>query len=123
MIALKCTPQIYRIDFMGSQSYAFTYINEFDEACTAEFEINEYHSLMELLFDKYMEDWGDCRGRAWCGTCHIQVLEGNISEKMDADEKSTLSKIDGVTENSRLACQIPVNADLHNLVFRIMERI
>ena len=107
---------------MGFQSYAFTYINEFDEVCTAEFEINEYHSLMELLFDKYMEDWGDCRGRAWCGTCHIQILEGHISEKMDADEKDTLSKCEDVAPNSRLACQIPVNAELNNLVFRIMER-
>lgn len=112
----------YRIDFMESQNYTFTYINEFNETCSAQFKINEYHSLMELLFDKYMEDWGDCKGRAWCGTCHIQILRGNISGTMDIDEKTTLSKIQDVTVNSRLACQIPVNAELHNLVFKIMER-
>lgn len=107
---------------MASQSYVFTYFNEFDEECKAEFKLNEYHSLMELLFDKYIEDWGDCKGRAWCGTCHIKILEGSISEKMDADEKHTLSKIENASENSRLACQIPVNAELQNLVFKIMER-
>lgn len=106
---------------MEAQSYAFTYINQFDETCKAEFETNEYHSLMELLFDKYIEDWGDCKGRAWCGTCHIKILEGSISQKMDADEKDTLSKMGDTTHNSRLACQIPVNAELHNLVFKIME--
>ena len=107
---------------MASETYNFTYINEFDEECKAEFRLNEYHNLMELLFDKYMEDIGDCKGRAWCGTCHIQILEGRISEKMDADEKETLSKSEDVAENSRLACQIPVNSELHNLSFKIMPR-
>lgn len=110
------------MDFMTSQTYSFTYINEFDEECKAEFKLNEYHSLMELLFDKFMEDVGDCKGRAWCGTCHIQILKGSLSEKMDADEKETLSKSEDFAENSRLACQIPVNAELHDLVFRIMPR-
>ncbi|WP_051209868.1 2Fe-2S iron-sulfur cluster-binding protein [Gelidibacter mesophilus] len=107
---------------MASKTYCFTYINEFNETCKAEFKHNEYHNLMELLFDRYMEDVGDCKGRAWCGTCHIQILDGSLSEKMDADEKETLSKSEAVTQNSRLACQIPVNAELHNLVFRIMPR-
>ena len=107
---------------MEPESYSFTYINEFDERCKGEFKLNEYHNLMELLFDKYMEDVGDCKGRAWCGTCHIQILEGSLSETMDADEKDTLSKAEDVAQNSRLACQIPVNAELHNVVFRIMER-
>lgn len=107
---------------MESENYFFTYINEFDEEFRGEFKINEYHSLMELLFDKYMEDWGDCKGRAWCGTCHIQIIEGKVSEEMDADEKDTLSKLYDVTEESRLACQIPVNAELHQMVFRIMDR-
>lgn len=108
---------------MRSQNYAFTYINEFDETCVAQFELNEYHSLMELLFDKYMEEWGDCKGRAWCGTCHIQILKGNVSEKIDPHEKNTLSKNEDANVNSRLACQIPVNAELQNIVFRIMKRI
>lgn len=115
-------PKTYRIYRMEPESYSFTYINEFDEEIKAEFKLNEYHNLMELLFDKYMEDVGDCKGRAWCGTCHIQILEGSLSGKMDIDEKDTLSKSEDVAQNSRLACQIPVNAELHNLVFRIVER-
>ncbi len=85
------------------------------------FRTNEYHNLMELLFDKYMEEWGDCKGRAWCGTCHIQIMEGSISEKMDADERHTLSQIGKVTQQSRLACQIPVNAELNQIVFKILK--
>ncbi len=46
---------------------SLTYFNEFDEKCHADFKTHAYHSLMELLFDKYIEDWGDCKGRS-CGS-------------------------------------------------------
>ncbi|WP_111624225.1 2Fe-2S iron-sulfur cluster-binding protein [Arenibacter echinorum] len=75
---------------------------------------------MELLFDKYLEEWGDCKGRAWCGTCHIQILKGTLSSKMLRDEKQTLCRLEVASPQSRLACQIPVNAELHNLVFKII---
>ena len=101
------------------KEYQFTYFNEFGEACKAKFMVNEYHSLMELLFDKYVEEWGDCKGRAWCGTCHIEIIEGSVTEKMNADEKLTLSKISDTTKKSRLACQIPVNDKLNNIVFKM----
>lgn len=107
---------------MPIETYSLTYFNEYGEENYATFRVNEYHSLMELLFDKYIEEWGDCKGRAWCGTCHIQIIEGSISEKMGAEEKHTLSKIGDAAENSRLACQIPVNGELHDLVFKMMER-
>ncbi len=106
---------------MSIKTYSLTYFDELGEECYAAFKTNEYHSLMELLFDKYIEEWGDCKGRAWCGTCHIQIIEGSINEKMDDDEKHTLSKIGNATVNSRLACQIPVNAELDNIVFRILK--
>ncbi len=99
---------------------SLTYFNEFDEKCHADFKTHAYHSLMELLFDKYIEDWGDCKGRSWCGTCHIQIIEGAISEKMSADEKLTLSKIKVSSPESRLACQIPVTSELNGLVFKIV---
>ena len=100
--------------------YSLTYFNEFEEECQADFEPREYHSLMELLFDKYIEEWGDCKGRAWCGTCHIQIVEGTISEKMSVEEKLTLSKIKASNLESRLACQIPVTSELNGLIFKMI---
>lgn len=41
--------------------YNLTFYNEYNEECYATFGTNEHHSLMELLFDKYIEDWADCR--------------------------------------------------------------
>jgi len=106
---------------MANKNYSLIYYDAFGEECRAYFKINEYHSLMELLFDKYVEEWGDCKGRAWCGTCHIEMLEGTITEKMDDDEKQTLSRIYGTTHRSRLACQISINSELDGAVFRILK--
>lgn len=103
-------------------NYSFTYFNEFGDLCKADFKVNEYHSLMELLFDKYVEEWGDCKGRAWCGTCHIEILEGHLTQTIDKDERQTLLIIDGTSLKSRLACQIPVNEKLNNMVFKIKPR-
>lgn len=97
-----------------------SYFNGFGKECPVDFKTHEYHNLMELLLDKYTEEWGDCRGRAWCGTCHTQIIEGTNSEKMEADEKQTLSKLIGRTSESRLACQIPVTSELSGLVIRII---
>lgn len=108
---------------MAMENYSLTYTNKFGEKCQADFKVNEYHSLMKLLFDKYLEEWGDCKGRAWCGTCHIEILEGNITERIDEDEGHTLSKIDGNTFRSRLACRIPVSAQLDGIVFRMATDI
>ncbi len=105
---------------MKPEPYTFTYIDEFGDSNTAICSLNEYHSLMELLFDKYLQEWGDCKGRAWCGTCHIQILQGALSSKIEVDEKQTLSQLEDASSLSRLACQIPVNGDLHNLVFKIV---
>jgi|TARA_R110000744_G_scaffold44183_8_gene98727 2Fe-2S ferredoxin len=105
---------------MKQEPYTFNYIDEFGDTQFATCRRNEYHSLMELLFDKYLEEWGDCKGRAWCGTCHIKILEGTLSSKVLGDEKQTLCRLKDASPESRLACQIPVNAELHHLVFKII---
>ncbi|MUH34329.1 ferredoxin [Zobellia amurskyensis] len=107
---------------MPEENLGLTYTDEFGETCHASFKTNEYHSLMELLCDKYMQDWGDCKGRAWCGTCHIKIHTEYSSGKMDISEMNTLSNILDSDKTSRLACQIPLNSDLNGVVFSILER-
>lgn len=106
---------------MKPNHYALSYIDEFGDTQDASFTHNEYHNLMELLFDKYLQEWGDCKGRAWCGTCHIQIIAGHTSSKISDDEKHTLSKLDSSNANSRLACQIPINAELHQMAFKVIS--
>jgi 2Fe-2S ferredoxin len=75
-----------------------------------------------LLYDKlYIDGFGECKGFGRCGTCHIQV-SGNCSGLLRrvGNENSTLSKMTGVTEASRLACQMSINQELDGLLIEII---
>jgi ferredoxin, 2Fe-2S len=83
---------------------------------------NEYRNLMALLYDKfYFENFGECKGVGRCGTCHIKIEQGNAELlKRVGNEHSTLSKMDDVSENSRLSCQIPLTDHINDLHFTVI---
>ncbi len=59
----------------------------------------------------------DCGGACACATCHVYV-DPAFKDKtgdQEAMEQSMLDFADGVTENSRLSCQISVTAELEGL--------
>lgn len=63
-------------------------IDEFEEETCLEFKILEYRNLMDLILNELWEEWGDCRGRAMCGTCHVEVLVGEITDSLEQTEKT-----------------------------------
>lgn len=95
-------------------------IDESGEEKPVSYKPYEYRNLMDLLLNELWEDWGDCRGRAMCGTCHIEILEGIMGE-MDEFELHTLNGLPNKTASSRLACQIMVNETINNMRFRILR--
>lgn len=101
--------------------YSFEIVNEKDEFQTIQFVPNEYDNLMILLYDRCIEEWGDCKGRAWCGTCHIEMIRGAIPAQLEKDERVTLNGLPNLTSASRLACQIPANEQLNGMRFRILK--
>ena len=85
-----------------------------------EYKPMAYRSLMDLILNELWIEWGDCRGRAMCGTCHIEILEGDVGEKDDY-ESETLENLPNNTSRSRLACQILVDEAVDNMKFRILK--
>lgn len=81
----------------------------------------EYRNLMELVEEELWEEWGDCRGRAMCGTCHIEILSGEAGEEMEPFEEQTLDGLPNKTARSRLACQITIDQSINNMKFRILK--
>jgi 2Fe-2S ferredoxin len=78
----------------------------------------EYRNLMALLYDKFcMDDFGECKGIGRCGTCHVHILNntGELLNKSNGNENTTLGKMDCVQWNSRLACQIIIDKALDGL--------
>lgn len=97
-------------------------INEFDEKETLEFYPLEYNSLMELVINETYEEWGDCMGRAWCGTCHVTIIDGGEpASEFSHTEQNKLEELPNKTENSRLACQITADQSIHNMTFKILK--
>jgi len=100
-------------------SYYFYYTDSIDVQWKIEYTINEYLNVMTLIFDRGYEDWGDCKGRAWCGSCHIQVVTSTDYD-LEVDEQRTLSLLPNQTKESRLACQIPLDEKLHQKHLRFL---
>ncbi|MFK7973151.1 MAG: 2Fe-2S iron-sulfur cluster-binding protein [Bacteroidia bacterium] len=77
-------------------------------------------NLMHVLCDTDFDVPGACGGMAACGTCHLAILEGTVPNKMESDEEFMLEGLPNVQDNSRLACQIPVVAELGGLKVQVI---
>ena len=67
---------------------------------------------------------GDCGGQAACATCHVFVDSLWIGRTGRADPETEVPLLElgeGKTENSRLACQIALTAELEGLVLHMPE--
>jgi len=97
--------------------YKLEYIDSYDKHHEVYFQPLEYKHLMELIWDRAIEDWGDCKGRAWCGTCHVAVKKSlNVLPKYDTEENHCLSHQINREESSRLACQLMLTKALDGAV-------
>lgn len=78
---------------------------------------------MELIVNELYEDIGDCKGHAWCGTCHVEIVSGSLTEELNRDETMTLEKLPNTTASSRLACQIMTDELIDSMVFRVLREV
>lgn len=65
---------------------------------------------------------GACGGSCACSTCHVIVEDPDMFDKMEEpsdDENDMLDLAFGLTETSRLGCQVIMNKELDGLVVRL----
>ncbi len=105
------------------QSFRVTVILLDGETHIVEFRRHAYNNLMELIVNELFETIGDCKGHAWCGTCHVEIIEGELAEEMNRDETMTLGKLSNTVASSRLACQIMTDELIDGMVFRVLGDI
>ena len=61
---------------------------------------------------------GACGGSCACSTCHVIVEDSDMYDKMpepDDDENDMLDLAFGLTETSRLGCQVKMTPELDGL--------
>jgi ferredoxin len=65
---------------------------------------------------------GACGGSCACSTCHVIVTDESFYDKMDEpddDENDMLDLAFGLTETSRLGCQVKMSKELDGLVVQL----
>lgn len=88
-------------------------------------EVEEGVSVMHAARDNGVAGIdGDCGGVAACATCHVYI-EGDwlsrVGKAEDENEHAMLEFTDAARDNSRLGCQINLDASLDGLVVRLPE--
>jgi ferredoxin, 2Fe-2S len=80
-------------------------------------------TLMEGIRDAGLPIAAECGGCCLCSTCHVYVETAWLSrlEAPTETELMTLSDALDVRENSRLACQIKMHAELDGMEIRLAQ--
>jgi 2Fe-2S ferredoxin len=98
------------------------FIDDSGEKQTYNFKTNEFNNLMEFIFHELCEDIGDCKGRAWCGTCGVALVSGDYLECQEVDEIKLIQNTNlKDVKRLRLACQIKFDEKLNNTTWKVLD--
>jgi len=87
-----------------------------------ELYVNVGDNLLDIAQDNDLEMEGACGGSCACSTCHVIVEQEDLYDKMDEpedDENDMLDLAFGLTETSRLGCQVKMSKELDGLRVRL----
>lgn len=84
-------------------------------------------SLLDVVVDNNLDidGFGACEGTLACSTCHL-IFEDHIFEKLDAITDEEMDMLDlayGLTETSRLGCQICLKKSMDGMTVRVPEAV
>ncbi|KAK2811492.1 mitochondrial matrix iron-sulfur protein [Emmonsiellopsis sp. PD_5] len=86
------------------------------------FQVSKGDNLLDIAQANDLEMEGACGGSCACSTCHVIVENADFYDKMeepDDDENDMLDLAFGLTETSRLGCQVKMSKELDGLVVRL----
>ena len=86
------------------------------------FAVKEGDNLLDVAQANDLEMEGACGGSCACSTCHVIVQGDKHYDQMpepDDDENDMLDLAFGLTETSRLGCQIKMTKKLDGLVVKL----
>ncbi|KAG6034706.1 hypothetical protein E4U41_006424 [Claviceps citrina] len=86
------------------------------------FAVSAGDNLLDIAQANDIEMEGACGGSCACSTCHVIVTDEAFYDKMpepEDDENDMLDLAFGLTETSRLGCQVKMTKDLDGLVVKL----
>ncbi|KAH8754319.1 2Fe-2S ferredoxin-type domain-containing protein [Diaporthe sp. PMI_573] len=84
--------------------------------------VSKGDNLLDIAQAHDLEMEGACGGSCACSTCHVIVENEDLYDKMpepDDDENDMLDLAFGLTETSRLGCQVVMTPELDGLVVKL----
>ncbi|XP_020851770.1 LOW QUALITY PROTEIN: adrenodoxin, mitochondrial [Phascolarctos cinereus] len=101
------------------------FINRDGEKLTTQGKVGD--TLLEVVVNNNLDidGFGACEGTLACSTCHL-VFEDHIFEKLEAitdEENDMLDLAYGLTDTSRLGCQICLTKSMNNMTVRVPEAV
>ncbi|KAJ4572597.1 mitochondrial matrix iron-sulfur protein [Exophiala dermatitidis] len=88
------------------------------------FEVSAGDNLLDIAQANDLEMEGACGGSCACSTCHVIVEDEEMYDKIPEasdDENDMLDLAFGLTETSRLGCQVVMTPELDGLVVKLPQ--
>ncbi|KAH9581083.1 Adrenodoxin, mitochondrial [Schistosoma haematobium] len=85
-------------------------------------------NLLDVVLDNDVDidGFGACEGTLACSTCHLIFAKedfDNLRDPLTEEEQDMLDLAYGLTDTSRLGCQVKVNEDMDGIVVNVPESI
>nr|XP_019570875.1 PREDICTED: adrenodoxin, mitochondrial [Rhinolophus sinicus] len=99
------------------------FLNRDGEVLTTKGKVGD--SLLDVVIENNLDidGFGACEGTLACSTCHL-IFEKHIYEKLDAitdEENDMLDLAYGLTDRSRLGCQICLTKSMDNMTVQVPD--
>eukprot|EP01066_Platyproteum_vivax_P002025 Platyproteum_vivax@DN124_c0_g1_i1.p1 len=94
----------------------------FKESKPTTVPFTEGQSVLDVALDNGIDIEGACGGQCACSTCHIIFKKTEDYERMEKPDDDELDMLDlalGVTETSRLGCQITLTKEDNGLEVKL----
>ena len=97
-----------------------TFIDKSGESHT--FEVADGSNLLDIAQANDLDVEGACGGSCACSTCHVIITDQEMYDAMPEpsdDENDMLDLAFGLTETSRLGCQVEMTKELDGLTVKL----
>merc|ERR1712032_1736448 len=89
-------------------------------------ESGEKHTVQAKEGDNVLDEFGACEGTLACSTCHVVFTPEDFAKIDDEATDEELDMLDlafGLTEESRLGCQVCMTKALDGVVVKVPEGV
>ncbi|CAH2225300.1 adrenodoxin, mitochondrial [Pelobates cultripes] len=114
------------MSFAGSEDkVTVKFINRDGNTIVADGKVGE--SLLDLVVEKNLDidGFGACEGTLACSTCHL-IFEDPVFQQLDTVTDEEMDMLDlayGLTETSRLGCQICLQKWMNGMTVKVPEAV